>query len=582
MDTKQGDLFGCLDADSDIFSPSAKSDDKGLSSPLSGSGAPLSSGSAGDEVGGAGAAVGAAAAGAAAGAASGAGGPAGGSGAAGGVWEDDRPAFMLGGGPAMDSAPESLVDENAADDPFAPLAARLRPRNLNEYIGQSHLIGPGRPLRMALERGQCYSMILWGPPGVGKTTLAFIIARSTNAHLEQISAVTSGIKDIREAVERARQRRARGIRTILFVDEVHRFNKAQQDAFLPHIENGTVIFIGATTENPSFQVNSALLSRARVYVLKKLTDEELSALIDLALTSERGLADLNLTFDDRVRHAIMELSGGDARHLLTTLEMLSDDAAPLPDGRKVITYAMVGAVAGRRIISYDKGGDNFYDLISAFHKSVRGSAPDAALYWYARILEAGGDPLYVARRLLAVATEDIGLADPQAMQIGLNAWDIYTRVGEAEGARAIAQAAVYMALAPKSNHLYTAFGKARSDASKLPSFEVPLYIRNAPTALMESLGYHKGYRYAHDYQGAYAPGECFMPEELHGRTYYEPSNRGYEEYLSRRRDYLKQLDAMAPPAEQRFPPGHDRQMLDKLRMMHPDLFSDSDDRNEHH
>ena len=341
MDTKQGDLFGCLDADNDILSPSAKSDDKGLSSSLSGSGAPLSSGGAGDDVGGAGAAAGAAAAGASAGAASGAGGLSGGSGASGGAWEDDRPAFMLGGGPAMDSEPESLVDENAADDPFAPLAARLRPRNLNEYIGQSHLIGPGRPLRMALERGQCYSMILWGPPGVGKTTLAFIIARSTNAHLEQISAVTSGIKDIREAVERARQRRARGIRTILFVDEVHRFNKAQQDAFLPHIENGTVIFIGATTENPSFQVNSALLSRARVYVLKKLTDEELSALIDLALTSERGLADLNLTFDDRVRHAIMELSGGDARHLLTTLEMLSDDAAPLPDGRKVITLSLI-------------------------------------------------------------------------------------------------------------------------------------------------------------------------------------------------------------------------------------------------
>ncbi len=475
----------------------------------------------------------------------------------------------------------NLVDDRADEDPFAPLAARLRPRNLQEYIGQSHLLGPGKPLRQALERGQCYSMILWGPPGVGKTTLAFIIAKSTNAKLEQISAVASGIKDIREAIERAKERRRHNVRTILFVDEVHRFNKAQQDAFLPYIENGTVIFIGATTENPSFQVNSALLSRARVYVLKKLNNEELDQLIDCALTSPRGLASLNLTFDDRVRAALKELSDGDARHLLTTLEMLSDDAAPLPDGRKVITFAMVGAVAGRRLISYDKGGDAYYDLISAFHKSVRGSDPDAALYWYARILEAGGEPLYVARRLLAIATEDIGLADPQAMQIGLNAWDIFTRVGETEGQRAIAQAAVYMALAPKSNHLYTAFGKARSDASKLPSFEVPLYIRNAPTKLMEELGYHNGYRYAHDYPLGYAPGECFLPEELHGRSYYQPSNRGFEDYLLKRMQYLKQLDAIAPASEQRYDAEHAKRMQEQLQRYNPDLFDESDT-NSHH
>ena len=467
---------------------------------------------------------------------------------------------------------DSLVDDNASEDPFAPLPARLRPRNLQEYVGQSHLLAPGKPLRAALERGQCYSMIFWGPPGVGKTTLAFIIAKSTNAKLEQLSAVTCGIKDIREAIERAKERRLHGVRTILFVDEVHRFNKSQQDAFLPYIENGTVIFIGATTENPSFHVNSALLSRARVYVLKKLNESELNTLIDMALTSERGLAKLNLTFDDKVRRALCDLCNGDARHLLSTLEMLSDDAAPLPDGRKVITFAMVGAVAGRRLINFDKNGDVYFDLISAFHKSVRGSDPNAALYWYSRILEAGGDPLYVARRLLAIATEDIGLADPMAMQVGLNAWDIFTRVGEAEGQRAIAEAAVYMALAPKSNHLYTAFNQAKADASKLPSFEVPLYIRNAPTQLMSDLGYHNGYRYAHDYPGAYAPGECFLPEELHGRSYYVPSNNGYEDVLGKRMQYLKYLDEQAPQSQQRYSKEHASQMREKLLNLCPDLF----------
>lgn len=468
----------------------------------------------------------------------------------------------------------ALVDENAEFDPLAPLAARLRPRNIDEYIGQSHLLGEGKPLRQALERGRCYSMIFWGPPGVGKTTLAFLIARSVDATLEQISAVSAGIKDIREAITRAQERKRHGRRTILFVDEVHRFNKAQQDAFLPYIENGTITFIGATTENPSFQVNQALLSRARIFVLKALTAEELNKLIDWALTSERGLKHERLVFDDKVRQALIDLAGGDARHLLTTLEMLADDAAPLADGRKIITYAMVGAVAGRRIIKYDKGGDAFYDLISAFHKSVRGSNPDAALYWYARILEAGGDPLYVARRILAIATEDVGLADPQAMQVALNAWDIFTRVGEAEGERAIAEAAVYMALAPKSNHLYTAFHQARADASSLPSFEVPLYLRNAPTKLMESLGYHRGYRYAHDYPGAYAAGECFMPEELDGRRYYEPSDRGFEGVLGQTLNYLRYQDAQAPLEMRRYPPQHAEMMQSNLQCYHPELFAE--------
>lgn len=442
-------------------------------------------------------------------------------------------------------------------DPLAPLAARLRPHSLEDYIGQSHLVGPGRPLRLALQRGQAYSMIFWGPPGVGKTTLALIIAGSVKAMLLQLSAVTSGVKDIRAAIDKARRLKERGIRTVLFVDEVHRFNKSQQDAFLPYIENGTIIFVGATTENPSFELNQALLSRCRVYVLKKLTYDELSALLNLALTTERGLAKEHLVMDDKVKEAIISLAGGDGRHLLNILEMVCD-LAEERNGQRIVTFAMVGAVAGRRLITYDKGGDAFYDLISAFHKSVRGSAPDAALYWYARILSAGGDPLYVARRLLAIATEDVGLADPRAMQIALNAWDIYERVGAAEGERAIAEAAVYLALAPKSNALYTAFNNAVKDATDLPSYEVPVYLRNAPTKLMEKLGYHQGYRYAHDYPGAYAAGECFMPEEMDGHVYYTPSERGFESKLQQKQAYLRELDAMSQ--DLRYPPEHREKM----------------------
>lgn len=458
-------------------------------------------------------------------------------------------------------------------DPFEPLAARMRPRNIDEYIGQSHLLGPDKPLRKALERHRCQSMILWGPPGVGKTTLALMLAKATGAVLEQLSAVVAGMADIREAVARAKERRRHGVRTILFVDEVHRFNKLQQDAFLPHVEDGTIIFVGATTENPSFQVNSALLSRARVFVLKKLTDAELEQLLDMTLNSERGLKKERLFMEDRVRQALISLADGDARHLLTTLEMLADDAADLKDGRRQITYAMVGAIAGRRLLSYDKNGDAYYDLISAFHKSVRGSAPDAALYWYARILEAGGDPSYVARRILAIATEDVGLADPNAMQIALNAWDIFNRVGSAEGERAIAEAAVYMALAPKSNHLYAAFNQVRKDVVTLPGYDVPLYIRNAPTKLMSELGYHDGYRYAHDFPGAYAPGECFMPEELHGRRYYFPSERGFEQYLKRKQKYLQQRDRMADPSELRYKQSHADEMQSKLKFRYPELFA---------
>lgn len=437
---------------------------------------------------------------------------------------------------------QALEQENE----FAPLASRLRPQSINEYIGQSHLLGEGRPLRVILDRGQCYSMILWGPPGVGKTTLALLFAKACNAYFEQIPAVTSGIKDIREAVDRAILRKKRGVKTLLFVDEVHRFNKSQQDAFLPHIENGTITFIGATTENPSFSLNSALLSRARVYVLQKLNEDESKQLLHSALESDRGLKKEDISLAVGVEKAIVDLATGDARYLLNILEMASDLAAPVKPKGKILTLAMVGAVAGRKLINYDKGGDAFYELISAFHKSVRGSAPDAALYWYARILEAGGDPLYVARRLLAIATEDVGLADPRAMEICLNAWDIFDRVGAFEGERAIAEATVYCALAPKSNNLYTAFSKAREDAREHGSLEVPIYLRNAPTKLMENLGYKKGYRYAHDFEGAYAAGESFFPEELTGTVYYHPSDRGAEMTFAKKEEYLRSRDETEP------------------------------------
>ncbi len=451
------------------------------------------------------------------------------------------------------------------DDAFLPLAGRMRPKSIADFVGQQHLVGAGKPLRTAIDKGQCHSMIFWGPPGVGKTTLALIAAEGAGAVLEQISAVTSGIKEIRSAIQRAMERKSRGKKTVLFVDEVHRFNKSQQDAFLPHIESGTIIFIGATTENPSFEVNSALLSRTRIYVLKSLTDEDLALLFEKTLTEERGLKNEHLIIEDKVKEAVISLAGGDARHLLNTLEMLSVLGEADDTGHKRVTYDMVASVAGRRLIKYDKGGDAYYDLISALHKSVRGSDPDAALYWYARIIEAGGDPLYVARRALAIATEDVGLADPTAMQVALNAWDIFERVGEKEGLRAIAEALVYLALAPKSNRLYLAFHQAVNDASALPSFEVPPYLRNAPTDLMKELGFHEGYRYAHDFDGAYAAGECFMPEELHGRRYYQPSDRGLEQRLLDKLEYLRRRDEKS--SWHRYDKEHEEKMQRRLQSM---------------
>ncbi len=434
-----------------------------------------------------------------------------------------------------------------SDNVFQPLAARMRPENLAQYIGQQHLLGPGKPLPKAIEAGQLHSMILWGPPGTGKTTLAEVIGRYANANVERISAVTSGVKEIREAIERARQNRHAGHRTILFVDEVHRFNKSQQDAFLPHIEDGTVTFIGATTENPSFELNSALLSRARVYLLKSLTAADIEQVLLQAMNdSERGYGGQNLVLPDDTRQAIAELVNGDARRALNTLEMLADMAQTDASGKRILTASLLREVAGERSARFDNKGDRFYDLISALHKSVRGSAPDAALYWYARIISAGGDPLYVARRCLAIASEDVGNADPRAMQVAISAWDCFTRVGPAEGERAIAQAIVYLACAPKSNAVYTAFKAAMHDAREQPDYDVPVHLRNAPTRLMKEMGYGEEYRYAHDETNAYAAGENYFPPEMAQTRYYRPTNRGLEGKIGEKLAWLAEQDKNSP------------------------------------
>ncbi|TKB03640.1 replication-associated recombination protein A [Alteromonas portus] len=422
---------------------------------------------------------------------------------------------------------------------FAPLAARMRPVSIEQYSGQEHLLGEGKPLRKMLEAGHCHSMILWGPPGTGKTTLAELIAQYTNASVLRISAVTSGVKDIRAAMDTAEENARYNQRTLLFVDEVHRFNKSQQDAFLPFVESGVVTFIGATTENPSFELNKALLSRVRVYVLKTLEQHALSELVDRALSdSEKGLGDRALGIEDIARNALIDLSGGDARRLLTYLELAADFTSA-----NNITVNDVEHAVGEKVASYDNKGDTFYDLISAFHKSVRGSDPDAALYWYARILDGGGDALYVGRRLLAIASEDIGNADPRAMQLCINAWDTFHRVGPAEGERAIAQAAVYCALAAKSNAVYMAFNEAKALARKTSDAPVPMHLRNAPTSLMKELGHGDGYRYAHNEPNAFAAGETYLPESLAGTRLYNPNERGLEKALKAKREFLDSLNA---------------------------------------
>ena len=428
-----------------------------------------------------------------------------------------------------------------AQRPGQPLADRMRPRDLGEYAGQEHILGEGKPLRAAIEAGRLHSMILWGPPGTGKTTLARLLAHRGGHQFITLSAVLSGVKEIRAAVEQARQHAAQGGSTVLFIDEVHRFNKAQQDAFLPHVEDGTFIFVGATTENPSFELNNALLSRARVYVLKALSREAIRQLLRRALEdAERGLGALGLTVDEAQLELLAEAADGDARRALNLLEIASDLAE---DGR--IPQTVLEEVVAGQVRRFDKGGEAFYDQISALHKSVRGSAPDAALYWLARMLDGGCDPLYIARRVVRMASEDIGNADPRALQIALNAWDVQTRLGSPEGELAIAQAVVYLACAAKSNAVYTAFKDAMKLARASGSLEVPLHLRNAPTRLMKELDYGKAYRYAHDEPEGYAAGENYFPEELAGTRLYHPVERGLEIQIREKLARLRELDRAA-------------------------------------
>ncbi len=425
---------------------------------------------------------------------------------------------------------------------FQPLASRMRPKKIDDFAGQSHLLANGKPLRLAIEHGALHSMILWGPPGTGKTTLARILAEDANARFEKISAVLSGVKDIRSVVERAQKAQLLNQATILFVDEVHRFNKAQQDAFLPYVEDGTLTLIGATTENPSFELNNALLSRARVYVLKNLEADDLLAIINRALEdSQNGFGKLVIEFPSELKISLINASDGDARRALNLLE-IAVDFAQKENEKLLITEETLSEVLRHGFRRFDKMGENFYDQISALHKSVRGSSPDAALYWLARMLDGGCDPLYIARRVARMASEDIGNADPRALTLALNAWDMQERLGSPEGELAIAQAVVYCACAAKSNAVYMAFSAVMSDVKNSGSLSVPLHLRNAPTKLMKQMGYGKRYRYAHDEENAYAAGENYFPEDMKAKQYYFPVNRGLEIKIAEKLALLRKWD----------------------------------------